>query len=78
MFKYWRRNKYLEVLYYSTKSKIGSSCDICAYCFVENDVIVKDNVNMRSNLSLWVSTIIENKIHLGSNIVFTKDLRLRS
>ncbi len=60
------------------KAKIGKNCNICAFCFIENDVIIGDNVTIKTNVSIWDGVIIENNVHLGPGVVFTNDLRHRS
>jgi len=57
---------------------IGSNCNICAFCFIENDVVVGNNVTIKNNISIWDGVIIEDDVHLGPSVVFTNDLRHRS
>lgn len=59
-------------------ARIGKNCNICAFCFIENDVIIGDNVTIKSHISIWDGVVIENDVHLGPNVVFTNDLRHRS
>lgn len=59
-------------------ARIGKNCNICAFCYIENDVVIGDHVTIKSHISLWDGAIIENKVHLGPNVVFTNDLRHRS
>lgn len=60
------------------KARIGRNCNICAYCFIENDVTIGDNVTVKTNISIWDGVVIEDNVHLGPNVVFTNDLRHRS
>ena len=57
---------------------IGENCNICAFCFVENDVVVGNNVTIKNNISIWDGVQIGDDVHLGPNVVFTNDLRHRS
>lgn len=59
-------------------AKIGSDCNICAFCFIENDVIIGNEVTIKSHISLWDGIQIKDGVHLGPNVVFTNDLRHRS
>ncbi|MBS7398465.1 MAG: N-acetyltransferase, partial [Ruminiclostridium sp.] len=38
---------------------IGKNCNICANCFIENDVIVGDNVTVKCGVQLWDGITIE-------------------
>ena len=31
-------------------AKIGSGCNICSHCFVENDVVIGDNVTLKNGV----------------------------
>lgn len=60
------------------RAKIGENCNICDHCFIENDVIVGDNVTIKSGIYLWDGVRIEKNVFLGPNVVFTNDLMPRS
>jgi len=57
---------------------IGANCNICAFCFIENDVIIGNDVTVKNNISIWDGARIENNVFLGPGVVFTNDLRPRS
>lgn len=57
---------------------IGNNCNICDHCFIENDVIIGDNVTVKSGIYIWDGARIGNNVFLGPNVVFTNDLRPRS
>ena len=57
---------------------IGSNCNINAFCFVENDVIIGDNVTVKCGVFIWDGITIEDYVHLGPNVTFTNDLYPRS
>ena len=43
---------------------IGVNCNICDRCFIENNVIIGDNVTIKS-VSLWSGLIIEDGVFIG-------------
>lgn len=57
---------------------IGSNCNICDHCFIENDVIIGHNVTVKSGIYIWSGVELEDDVFLGPNVVFTNDLRPRS
>ena len=57
---------------------IGSNCNINCHTFIENDVIIKDNVTVKSGVYLWDGLTIENNVFIGPNVTFTNDERPRS
>ena len=57
---------------------IGQNCNINCFTFIENDVIIGDNVTVKSGVFIWDATRIGNDVFLGPNVVFTNDLRPRS
>jgi UDP-2-acetamido-3-amino-2,3-dideoxy-glucuronate N-acetyltransferase len=59
-------------------AKIGRNCNICAHCFIENDVVVGDRVTIKSGVYLWDGLRIGNEVHLGPNATFSNDLYPRS
>lgn len=54
-------------------AKIGSNCNICSHCFIENDVQIGDNVTIKNGVYLWDGIIIENNVQIGPNVTFTND-----
>lgn len=57
---------------------IGQNCNICDHCFIENDVVLGDDVTVKCGIYIWDGVTIEDKVFLGPNVVFTNDLRPRS
>src|SRR5687767_681714 len=57
---------------------IGKNCNINCHTFIENDVILGDNVTVKSGIYIWDAIRIEDDVFLGPNVVFTNDLRPRS
>ena len=59
-------------------AKIGDNCNICAQVFIENDVVIGDNVTIKNGVQLWDGLRIENNVFIGPNVTFTNDLFPRS
>lgn len=60
------------------RAKIGKNCNICDHVFIENDVIIGDNVTIKSGVQIWDGVRIENDVFIGPNVTFTNDPRPRS
>ncbi len=52
---------------------IGSNCNINCHTFIENDVIIGDNVTIKSGVFLWDGITLENNVFVGPNVTFTND-----
>lgn len=59
-------------------AKIGRNCNINAHCFVENDVVVGDNVTVKCGNYLWDGLRLEDNVFVGPNATFTNDKHPRS
>ena len=59
-------------------AQIGENCNICDHGFIENDVIIGNDVTIKCGVYLWDKTRIGNQVMIGPNVVFTNDLRPRS
>ena len=57
---------------------IGNNCNICDHTFIENDVVVGDNVTIKCGVYLWDAMRIENNVFIGPNATFTNDKYPRS
>lgn len=57
---------------------IGSDCNLCAHTLVEGDVVVGNNVTVKSGVFLWDGTVIEDDVFIGPNATFTNDASPRS
>ncbi len=57
---------------------IGSDCNICAQSLIEGDVIIGNNVTVKSGVQLWDGTRIGNNVFIGPNVTFTNDFFPRS
>lgn len=52
---------------------IGMNCNINCNVFIENDVIIGDNVTVKPGVQLWDGIRIENNVFIGPNVTFTND-----
>ncbi len=52
---------------------IGRNCNICAQTFIENDVVVGDNVTVKCGVQLWDGLRIGNNVFIGPNATFCND-----
>ena len=59
-------------------ARIGKNCNLCAQVFVENDVIVGDNVTVKCGVQLWDGVTLEDDVFVGPNATFTNDPYPRS
>lgn len=59
-------------------AKIGSEVNICAHCFIENDVVIGNRVTIKSGVYLWDGIKIEDDVFVGPNVTFTNDKYPRS
>lgn len=59
-------------------AKIGSNCNINAFCFIENDVIIGDNVTIKCGVYIWDGIRIDNDVFIGPAVTFVNNNRPRS
>lgn len=59
-------------------AQIGTNCNLCAHTLVEADVVIGNNVTVKSGVFLWDGTRIEDDVFIGPNATFTNDLMPRS
>ena len=57
---------------------IGSGCNICDHTFIENDVIIGNNVTIQCGVQVWDGLRIEDDVFVGPNVTFTNDKFPRS
>jgi acetyltransferase-like isoleucine patch superfamily enzyme len=60
------------------KAKIGANCNICAQVLIENDVIIGNNVTVKSGVQLWDGLRVADDVFIGPNVTFTNDKFPRS
>ena len=59
-------------------ARIGKGCNINCHVFIENDVVVGDNVTIKPGVQLWDGIWIGNNVFIGPNVTFVNDRRPRS
>lgn len=52
---------------------IGENCNINSHTFIENDVVIGNNVTIKCGVYLWKRTIIEDNVFVGPNVTFTNE-----
>ena len=57
---------------------IGKNCNINCHTFIENDVVLGDNVTVKSGVYLWDGITVKDNVFIGPNVTFTNDKRPRS
>ncbi|HRH59527.1 MAG TPA: acyltransferase [Chitinophagaceae bacterium] len=57
---------------------IGSNCNICAHTFIEDDVVIGNNVTIKNGVYIWNGVRIEDNVFIGPSVVFTNDVYPRS
>ena len=55
------------------EAKIGRNCNICAQTFIENDVVIGDNVTIKCGVQLWDGLRVGNNVFIGPNVTFCND-----
>lgn len=60
------------------QAKIGENCNICANTLIENDVVIGNNVTVKSGVYIWDGARIEDDVFIGPCVVFTNDKLPRS
>lgn len=59
-------------------ARIGDKCNICAQVFVENDVVIGNNVTIKNGVQVWDGIRIESEAFIGPNVTFSNNLYPRS
>jgi len=60
------------------EAQIGENCNICMNVFIENDVLIGNNVTVKCGVQLWDGLRVEDDVFIGPNVTFTNDLIPRS
>ena len=55
------------------KAVIGEDCNICANCFIENDVVIGNRVTVKCGVQLWDGLRVEDDVFIGPNATFCND-----
>lgn len=59
-------------------ARIGRDCNICAHVLVEGDVVIGDNVTVKSGVQIWNGMRVGNDVFVGPNATFSNDRLPRS
>lgn len=59
-------------------ARIGADCNINSHCFIENDVVIGDNVTVKCGNYLWDGLTLEDDVFIGPNVTFANDAYPRS
>lgn len=59
-------------------ARIGEKCNVCSHCFIENDVIIGNNVTIKCGVQIWNGIRVEDNVFIGPNVTFTNDRFPRS
>ena len=59
-------------------AKIGTECNICSHCFIENDVTIGDRVTVKPMVAICDGVTIEDGAFIGPHVSFTNDRHPRS
>ncbi len=55
------------------EAKIGANCNINCHCFIENKVVIGDNVTIKSGVYLWDGLTMGSDVFVGPNVSFIND-----
>ena len=58
--------------------RIGINCNICDRCFLENGVLIGDNVTIKAGVSVWNGIEISDDVFIGPGVQFCNDKYPRS
>ena len=59
-------------------AKIGTNCNICSHCFIEDKVVIGDNVTIKNGVYLFDGITLENNVFIGPGATFLNDKKPRS
>jgi len=57
---------------------IGRNCNLNCHVFVENDVVIGDEVTVKSGVQVWDGITLKDRVFVGPNVTFTNDPLPRS
>ncbi|WP_201593698.1 WxcM-like domain-containing protein [Psychrobacter sp. Pi2-51] len=60
------------------KASIGENCNICAHTLIENDVVIGNNVTVKSGVYIWDGITLKDNVFIGPCVTFTNDKKPRS
>ena len=59
-------------------ARIGSNDNVSSHCFIENMVVIGDNVTIKNGIYLYDGITLEDNVFVGPNVTFTNDKNPRS
>jgi UDP-2-acetamido-3-amino-2,3-dideoxy-glucuronate N-acetyltransferase len=59
-------------------AQIGSDCNVNCHTFIENDVVIGDNVTVKAGVYLWDGITVEDRVFIGPNVTFTNNKNPRA
>jgi acetyltransferase-like isoleucine patch superfamily enzyme len=59
-------------------AQIGSDCNICSHCFIENEVVIGDRVTVKFSSHICDGITIGNDVFIGPQVSFLNDKLPRS
>lgn len=60
------------------EATVGAEVNVCAHCFIENNVVVGDRSTIKSGVYLWDGIVLGEDVFIGPNVTFTNDKYPRS
>lgn len=54
-------------------AKIGDNCNINCHVFIENEVLIGNNVTIKPGVQIWDGITLEDDVFIGPNVTFTND-----
>jgi UDP-2-acetamido-3-amino-2,3-dideoxy-glucuronate N-acetyltransferase len=59
-------------------ARIGRNCNVNAFCLIEGEAAIGDNVTLKCGVYVWNGVVLEDDVFVGPNATFTNDPRPRS
>ena len=59
-------------------ARIGRNCNICSHGFIENQVVIGDDVTVKNGVYLYDGITLEDQVFIGPNATLTNDKTPRS
>ncbi len=59
-------------------AKIGMNCNICSHCYIENKVVIGNNVTIKFFVELCDGVTLEDDVFIAPHVSFTNDMVPRS
>lgn len=59
-------------------ARIGKNCNVCDGVFVENEVVIGDNVTIKCGVQVWDGITVEDDVFIGPNATLTNDMYPKS